>query len=1050
MNNKQLRISVCMIVKNEEKYLDNCLNSIKDIADEIIIVDTGSEDRTMEIAQRYTDKIYSHPWNDSFSEARNHYLNYATGDWIFQIDADEEFVQEDIPILMKAIDNEDIDAVMVQIVSTFRNGRSEAIHSVERIFRNNGIIHYEGRVHNRLVGMKNAKVYSIRFYHYGYDLDKKQSKQKFERTVSLLKMDLKDDPTNAKTYHYLSCSYLSQAMFKEALEASLRAINLSEKQCERNMLYLWSRYNAAMSYYRLKMLDKAEGLAQSGINTFPNHIDSHFILILIYYDTQQWNLVIDHGEEYLRLIKLLKTTPEAFDNLVTCSLNEAWNIHVLIGIAHYELARFDQSRNAFECAVLCAPEPFIAMRAAGIYLYNKNDKDMARSYLQRAQAEKPDDSTVNDLLKQITEAKITQSKRQTISCCMIVKNEEVFLKQCLESVKDYVDEIVIVDTGSTDGTVDIARNYTNKIYFHPWENSFSKARNQALSYVTCDWVFQIDADEELVEGSGPKLRQTVSEAGQADAVHVNIISTYGKGKKKARHNFERLFKNNGVIHYEGIVHNRVVGASCIKASKIEIMHYGYDIEEKKANEKFFRTTGLLKQQILENQQDPMPHHYLGTSYLTRGMYKECAEESVCAIELAEKQNDNHPLYLWSHYNASIAFLKMDDRAKAKHYSLAALEKFSNHLDSFYVLTLIAADEKRWPDVLSNGSEYLNLLIFYEQNPDKAGLIINSTMKEAPGIHLLMGHAYHACGDNAHMEQEYLEAFNSSDEKWRIWWRAGIFHMDHSGDLENARMYLNRALEETPDEYDVWYMLAKLNKKSGLFDAERRCLKRLFKLGNEDTMVLNRLAVLCCESGDTEQALAVLSTVLEKDPSNYNALCSLGGIFKQQNRIDQAVETYMKAAQTNPQGVDPWINMGELSLKLDRYDDGRAFLERALSLQPGHIMALLLLSEIELRQNRIFDFIKQCDLILAGLGLDRNITINTMEDIITVLLEIQYTLRSDTELAERITSILHHIPVDYDHVFRSIFTHAWTGTEQTKKEFFLKTIEKINQSHTNAL
>jgi glycosyltransferase involved in cell wall biosynthesis/Tfp pilus assembly protein PilF len=1050
MNNKEQRISVCMIVKNEEKFLDTCLKSVIDIADEIIIIDTGSEDQTMEIAKRYTEKIYSHPWNDSFSEARNHYLNYATGDWLFQIDADEEFVQEDTPALMKAIENDDIDAIMVQIVSKFRNGRSEAIHSVERIFRNNGVIHYEGRVHNRLVGMKNAKVYPIRFYHYGYDLDQSQSKQKFERTVTLLKMDLEDDPNNPRTYHYLSCSYLSQAMFKEALEASLRAIDLSENKHDRNMLYLWSRYNAAMSYYRLNILDKAEGIALSGIDTFRNHIDSHFVLIMIYYDTKKWNLVIDHGEEYLRLIKLLKTTPDAFDNLVTCSLNEAWNIHVLIGIAHYELKRFEQSLNAFECAVLCAPEPFIALRAAGIYLYRKNEKDMAQSYLQRAQTEKPDDPTVNDLLQEITGKTAAQSKRQTISCCMIVKNEEAFLKQCLESVKDYVDEIIIVDTGSTDRTVEIARNYTNKVYFHPWEDSFSKARNQALSYVTCDWVFQIDADEELVEGSGPKLRQTVSEAGQADAIYVNIISTYGKGRKKARHNFERLFKNNGVIHYEGIVHNQVVGAASIKASKIETMHYGYDIEEKKSNEKFIRTTELLKQQIVENPEDPMPHHYLGTSYLTRGMNKECAEESVLAIELAEKQNDNHPLYLWSHHNASLAFLSMGDRAQAKRYSLAALEKCPDHLDSFYVLTLIAADEELWSDVLSNGSEYLKLRTFYEQNPDKAGLIINGTMKEAPSIHLLVGHAYHACGDNASMEQEYMNAFNSSDEKWRTWWHAGIFHMDHSGDLENAREYLNRAREESPDEHAVWYMLAKLDQKSGLFDAERRCLEKLFKLGSDDTMVLNRLAVLCCESGDTEQAFKILTFVLEKDPSNYHALCSLGSFFKQQSRIDEALEAYMKAAQTDPQGIDPWLNLGELSLELDRYEEGKAFLERALSLQPGHIMALLLLSEIELRQNRILDFIKQCDLILAGLGLDRNITINTMEDIITILLEIQYTLRGHVELAERITSILHIIPVDYDHVFRSIFTHSWAETEQTKKEFFLKTIETINHRHRTAV
>jgi len=201
---------------------------------------------------------------------------------------------------------------------------------------------------------------------------------------------------------------------------------------------------------------------------------------------------------------------------------------------------------------------------------------------------------------------------------MIVKNEEAFLEQCLESVKDYVDEIIVVDTGSTDQTVDIARKYTDKVYFHPWEGSFSKARNQALVYATGDWIFQIDADEELLQGGGEKLREAVREAGDADAIHVNIISSYSGGRKTARHNFERLFRNNGVIHYEGIVHNRVVGMRSVKASHIELMHYGYNVDEKTAHEKFLRTAGLLKKQIEEDPENPMPHHYLGASYLSRG------------------------------------------------------------------------------------------------------------------------------------------------------------------------------------------------------------------------------------------------------------------------------------------------------------------------------------------------------------------------------------------------------------------------------------------------
>ena len=82
-------ISLCMIVKNEEDNIGNCLDNIKDLVDEIIIVDTGSTDKTKEIVKKYTDKIYDFEWVDDFSKARNYSFSKATKDYIFWLDADD-------------------------------------------------------------------------------------------------------------------------------------------------------------------------------------------------------------------------------------------------------------------------------------------------------------------------------------------------------------------------------------------------------------------------------------------------------------------------------------------------------------------------------------------------------------------------------------------------------------------------------------------------------------------------------------------------------------------------------------------------------------------------------------------------------------------------------------------------------------------------------------------------------------------------------------------------------------------------------------------------
>lgn len=786
-------------------------------------------------------------------------------------------------------------------------------------------------------------------------------------------------------------------MYREALEESLTAIRLTDEKDNNRMISLWSHYNAALAHYHLGNLSEAEKSALSGIRNDPNHMDSHFMLTVIYYDQRDWARVIEHGSEYLRLNDRFNGSPESFGDVVACSLKENWNVSMLIGFAYAELGRSDSSHQTIEKAVSCAPEPSVALRAAGIYFYNKKDLSKAKNYLLRAGRENPDDETVKNLLKDIREERREGVAEATISCCLIVKNEEAFLRPCLDSVKDYVDEIVIVDTGSEDATIEIARQYTDKVYSHPWEGSFSKARNQVLSYATGGWIFQIDADEELMEGSGPKLRQAVRDAGPADAILVNIISTYSGGTKKARHNFERLFRNNGVIHYEGIVHNRVVAYNNLKASKIELMHYGYDVEEKKACEKFLRTTELLKKQIEESPDDPMPHHYLGVSYLTRGMNEEALRESDIAIHLAEEQKNDHHLYLWARHNAAMSAFRLGRLEEAKQYSLRAIEMFPTHLDSFYALAMIAAERQEWSNVLVYGKKFLHYQEFYEKNHDQAGLILNTTMKEGAAVHLIIGHACHACKDHKKMEKHYAKAADAADEEWQAWWNAGTFHLDRSGDLTRAKQYLERALQLSPEEPSIWYMLAKLSQKSERPEEEETYLEKLYASGSEDLVILNRLSALSIDKGDWDRAREILGRALKTDPSNYPALCSLGRVYRQNQGMDRAIEVLMRAVEIYPDGTDPWVDLGEICLDLNRLQDAKAFFERALALDPGLLKALLYLSEIGIRQNRIVDSVQWCDRILEKLGLDRNRTLHGMEDFALILADIATALRRDRVL-----------------------------------------------------
>ena len=131
-------ISLCMIVKNEEDVLENCLSSVFKATDEIIIVDTGSTDKTKDIARKYTDKIYDFKWVDDFSKARNYSFSKATKDYILWLDADDIIEEEDLKKLIKLKEeiNEEKDAYsMLYIYSRDENGKPTYIQEKNRLVK---------------------------------------------------------------------------------------------------------------------------------------------------------------------------------------------------------------------------------------------------------------------------------------------------------------------------------------------------------------------------------------------------------------------------------------------------------------------------------------------------------------------------------------------------------------------------------------------------------------------------------------------------------------------------------------------------------------------------------------------------------------------------------------------------------------------------------------------------------------------------------------------------------------------------------------------------
>jgi glycosyltransferase involved in cell wall biosynthesis/tetratricopeptide (TPR) repeat protein len=197
------RLTVCMIVRNEERFLRNSLESIRPIAQQIVIVDTGSTDKTVEIARSFGAEVCFLPWDDDFSAARNLALEKATGDWVLILDADEELPAESRALLEADLADSKVIALRLPLVN--KGKEEEGAQYVPRLFRNAPGLHFTGRIHEQVFpsiegvcndwGLEN-RFGSTRLLHHGYTGENTRNRRKIDRNLRLLEKALEDSPND--------------------------------------------------------------------------------------------------------------------------------------------------------------------------------------------------------------------------------------------------------------------------------------------------------------------------------------------------------------------------------------------------------------------------------------------------------------------------------------------------------------------------------------------------------------------------------------------------------------------------------------------------------------------------------------------------------------------------------------------------------------------------------------------------------------------------------------------------------------------------------------
>ena len=284
----EVRLSQCMIVKNEEKNIEKALGWAKDIAYEQIVVDTGSTDRTVELALKMGAKVHHFEWINDFGAAKNYAIGLAEGNWVAFLDADEYFTPADTEKMMEHVKKIQSSpalrakwfALNCPWAQLDDSGKPFAIFAQERIFRS--FIRYVGKIHEHIdMDVKHLyRVDDITIMHTGYTKAAYDETQKADRNIELLRVELSENPKDLNIKTYLADSLI----VKGGLESHSEAVELYKEVLEGgpevHPVLKKKAYTTLMDKYKEspEHLSECEEICRKGMREFPDDIDLGYYL----------------------------------------------------------------------------------------------------------------------------------------------------------------------------------------------------------------------------------------------------------------------------------------------------------------------------------------------------------------------------------------------------------------------------------------------------------------------------------------------------------------------------------------------------------------------------------------------------------------------------------------------------------------------------------------------------------------------------------------------------------------------------------------------------
>jgi Flp pilus assembly protein TadD len=527
------------------------------------------------------------------------------------------------------------------------------------------------------------------------------------------------------------------------------------------------------------------------------------------------------------------------------------------------------------------------------------------------------------------------AERPLLSLCMIVRDNARTLPACLESVRPWVDEMVVVDTGSLDETPQIALAYGGRLFRFPWCDDFSAARNESLRHAQGEWLFWMDSDDTIPWECGRRLRRLIERQVPPDVLAFVVQVHCPGGSENGDPAFDitavdhvKLVRNWADIRFDGRIHEQLLPAirrvgGEVAWSEVYVVHSGSDQSPDAQRKKFERDLRILELELSERPEHPFTLFNLGMTHVHAGRFSEGA--GYLRRSMAHSNPDE------SHLRKVYALLvyaemRLGNREQAMETCRRGLHLFPHDVELRFREGVLLHELGRLQEARQ---AYSAILTNREERH------FSSVDRALTGfkVHQNMAAVATDMGDLAGAEHEWREVVQAAP-RYRPGWRGLGETLIRAGRVAEAATVADDLASAGAIRTEGLLLKSRAAIAQGQFAGAKAALDSAITEAPDDLEVLRYACQFFFEHGEADDAETALKALTAHDPGDASAHHNLGTILLRAGRSDEAVWAYRQSLRFRTNYPGTYLNLGCALKDSGRIDEAVSAWEQALGLAPN--------------------------------------------------------------------------------------------------------------------